>query len=198
MADVAALVARVLRTYRDARTYEDEGTVVVRDGHGGAMLCLSLRTRFVRGGRLDLWTRAHDGTEVSLAWDGARATILPVELGRIGDGPELAIAIATLTGVTMGASCTVPGLLYPAVGGRGLFQGALRAGEPIEVDGAWCEVVHVRGLESDARGRATRGSRLQSVARLDTRVLVEPTTATVRRIDDARSVMTFVPSLRVE
>lgn len=145
-----AIVARMARTYADARSYSDEGevTLVFTDATTQRTQGKPFSTRFVRPKRFRfefterdffdqprryvIWTDA--APERSKTWWTIRPAV---------EEHSLPLAVGAAAGVSSLSSLTIPRLLMPeAVQGRALtdLKGLKLAGEEV-VDGALCDKI---------------------------------------------------------
>jgi hypothetical protein len=144
--DAGALVADVILAYRHAKVYRDVGTVT----HHGHLETHQLRfeTRFERPDRFEFAFSYPDRPPVDGFWVRSVGEViavsdsLPQDLCR-----SLDLALAGMTGISLGAAATVPRLLMPArISSRLLFGLAddhvLGASETI--DGEAHDVIEMR------------------------------------------------------
>ena len=140
---VESLIERVLQRYAGASRYADRGTLVTL---GAEELKIDFETTFERPDRFSFACTCTSsvGGDVDATYtyriesDGPDLTMVGNPELHVGQPESLGLAIAALTGVSMGCAHTIPRLLMPeVVEGRGLFEWSRRAlGEPVTIDGA--------------------------------------------------------------
>lgn len=134
---VESVIELVLRRYAGARAYTDRGTSLVEVGP--TQMRIEFETSFEREGRFsfsftDGSAVAGRSEKVGVEWDGSilRMSGFPPHV----QPASLELAIAALTGVSMGCAHRIPRMLMPdTIGGRRLFEWTHRAlGERVTID----------------------------------------------------------------
>jgi hypothetical protein len=138
---VESVIERVLQRYAGAARYADRGTALL--AIGADEVTIDFQTSFERPDRFSFAYKFRSSLDDSTREVGHRIESDGPNLRMVGDlrlrePRSLSMAIAALTGVSMGCAHTIPRLLMPeVVGGRGLFDGPRRAlGDRATIDGA--------------------------------------------------------------